>query len=473
MFFKSKRPMQRRTAVAAPNAGIERLEDRTLFATFNVTPNPDANPFLTTPIQNAVNLAVATPGPDTIIVAPGIYRESVVIPATETDLRILGPKASTVASFTSRTGTPGGTNAATLGEAVLDGTTGSNLLAGPGFTVLADRVTIAGFYIRKYVGQGNGPLGTGSGIYTSPLASGYTLRNNVLRDNSIGVYFNASGVQYSQIVGSRFERNNARFGVASAAGNGVYSDQGLQGADIEFSAFTGHRNAGVIVIGAPGAPVAPATGQARAVDVHHNQSRNDTNAFALFFGVVQGRITDNTVDITGFNEGGAIVIGGGNRNITVQSNRITGGVESGVLVAPFFGANAGINIFSNTITGRTYGVWLRGPEDGEFQVVGNRIINSRRFGILVGDVPNGGPDLVRNQGNPTGSMISRNNVSGTPLTFQYQISPGLFQQVNGFDIFDAADTPGFGTSNTGNFYHANTGRGNRPGLGSSTGPVLV
>jgi hypothetical protein len=436
---------------------VESLEARILFTTFTV--DHAVGPFFT--IGAAVAAANVNPGPDFVVVHPGVYHEQ-GITVTDNDTRISGPKTNVDARFRSLVD-PGDTDATAGGEAVLDGAnSGLGFQAdSPGFLVQADRVHIRGFYIRDFATTAAMPLGSGSAIYTDQLHSGYLIKNNIIKNNTRGVYFHSSGVQHSQIEFCRIESNNntSVLGVATPApGIGVYSDSGIKAADVEFSRFVRNENAGVII----GVVATPPVYLNRSILVHDNTSVDESNSFVQFLGVSQGRIGFNTVTLsTGLPNIGSSIYVSASKNITVNKNKITNGANSGIRISDAYGANLGINISGNTVLNRQYGIRVTGAMDGEVQITGNTIRKTNKsltfpaggslggYGILIGDAP----DEISGVGAPIHNQIFNNTVNGYSF------------MLGSFDIFDG--TVGDGSLGTGNFYHGNKiGNSNPPGLGA-------
>jgi hypothetical protein len=85
-----------------------------------------------------------------------------------------------------------------------------------GFNLVADHVVLDGFTVS---GVGSGP-----GIQTSSLYSGYAIQNTIIRDNAFGIYANTGSISQNVIRTNLINNNNANLGVAAAAGNGIYAD---------------------------------------------------------------------------------------------------------------------------------------------------------------------------------------------------------------------------------------------------------
>src|SRR5439155_16284023 len=151
-----------------------------------------ANPPGTFPTISA-GVAAASPG-DIVVVHKGIYHESVVVDK-KLDIRgaRFGKDARNHTTFSAST------------DSILDGSG----LATPGFLVMASDVRIDGFVVENFAGAPVAPpFGSGAGIFLSPLFSGYQIRNDVLINNTIGVYFASKGNHKSELHANLFKSNN-------------------------------------------------------------------------------------------------------------------------------------------------------------------------------------------------------------------------------------------------------------------------
>jgi hypothetical protein len=113
-----------------------------------------------------------------------------------------------------------------------------------------------------------------------------------------------------------------------------------------------------------------------------NSSQTDSTLVALFQ-TNGAQITCNTITNP---TGSAIYIGGGDSNITVTGNRITGGAFSAVRVANFFGdgPNSNITVTGNTLKNNAYGVnvgILSITAGDTVQVHQNNITGNSVFGV--------------------------------------------------------------------------------------------
>jgi len=226
-------------------------------------------------IQDAIK-AVADGG--TVNVAAGTYNEAVSLNKTVT---VLGAQAGVDAR--TRSGVP---------ESIV-----SNV--GGAFQISADNVTIDGFTISD---------SAGAGINIAPVASGYQVLNNVITNNSIGIYANSDGA--ALIEHNLFDANN---NPGPAGGSAIYAEN-TSGLTIEANEFRNHAENGAVIFGAV-SPTAHTNLTFKDNYVHENLS----GVFAL--GINGGLFQGNT--ITGQDGGTGLTFGGADTNIDVLENALT------------------------------------------------------------------------------------------------------------------------------------------------------
>ena len=255
-------------------------------------------------IQGAVN--AAAPG-DTVQVCNGTYNESVNVAKT---LTLKGNKAGV-----------DGTTRGTSGESIV--------VAGnaPGFNLSANGITVDGFLVKNSL----------TGLTTSNANSGYIIQNNILINNTIGLYLNTvGGAATNSLVQRNKLANNDRAG--SSSGNGLYSDQGLTNVEIAQNLFTNDPNAGIFIAANPGS---------NGIHIHDNTLRNLTNsAIVLFDNVSSVTINHNTL-VNGsrnLNGGSTIFVGGASSAVDITNNTITTPNFSGIAIR---GSASGITISGN------------------------------------------------------------------------------------------------------------------------------
>jgi len=306
-------------------------------------------------IQQAVT--AADPG-DRIRVCPGTYDETVTVPAGKHDLTIEGAKAGIDARWRRPTG-----------ESVVTSDD-----AGGVVRLLADNVVWDGFLVFDNF--------EGPGIYTSPDASGYVIRNTVFVDNGLGLYLNASGEALTKVRHNRFTANNEF--EDPTAGNGIYSDQGARCVLIVDNLFEHHNGAGILF--------ADGDQSQHCVTVEGNKSIDD-RSFATFFATSHLRVAANFVrgrprDPT---PGSAIFIGAGNHDVLVKRNYIESTGGNGIDVRDTGGDGSdgeppsNVDILKNKVReAGQHGIDVSATGADEYEVRGNLAVRSREVGIHAG-----------------------------------------------------------------------------------------
>jgi parallel beta-helix repeat protein len=307
---------------------------------------------------------------------------------------------------------------------------GSQTIQRRSIDVGANNVVIEGMTVAEVGSDGvaPGPVGPpnpdvlGTGIYLRPTHSGYEVRNNVIRDNIFGLYYNASGAIASMVEQNCFIRNNEP---GAAAGNGIYSDQGLSNASANDNSFTDHVNSAMVLTA-----VAPGN---TGLTMDGNTSTNDGGI--IVFSATNVAVTNNS-----FTNpiASSVVLGGEVSDATVSGNTVNSPF-SGVRVGAFFGFgdNGDIDIFNNSLTGTgvstAYGVRVTGGVSGALTIRDNPTITGHFRGIDVEDVdgveiernaitdfdgPCAGPDdcsAAIRVTDGTGALVSDNDISGANI----------------------------------------------------------
>ena len=300
------------------------------------TPNPCSGP---------VHLDIASNGPgvdmnfgtiqpavsaahdgDTIVVDAGTYPELVVV---DKSLSFLGAQSAVNPCG----GRPGP-------ESIVGSANGA-------FVLFANHITIDGFTVAGVTG------GYTAGIYTSGAFSGYDIRNNIVRDNVFGLYFNSNGV-FASRAGSNFFLDNNNPGAAS--GNGIYSDQGAHLVDVVNNCFVGNLNTAMLFVGGAGGT----TTSQSDLTITGNEA---DNSIALVV-TDRGTIADNRVILDPAIAGSGIFLGGGVTNVIIARNLVEHSPYSGIkaTVDPLnFGVsapNTDLTVDTNVLHDNVFGVNL-------------------------------------------------------------------------------------------------------------------
>jgi nitrous oxidase accessory protein NosD len=313
-------------------------------------------------IQSAVD--AADPG-DTIKVCPGRYEETVKV--EEPDITIKGANAGRDA-----TGHHRGR------ESIVAGVAGTMV---PGLVqLLADDITWDGFTILGAPGALDNP----PGMYTSPTASGYLIRDTIFQDNGNGIHLGASGAHPTLICRNRFVANNEFEGATGAYG--IYSNEGARQVLITANRFERH-NAAAIFLGDQGA-------QPRQQDVliEHNKSVEDLS-FATMFNSRRVRVTSNWIrarvgdkDFPG--PASAIFIGARNDDVVVQKNKVKSASGNGIDISNTGGNRTPGPAPRNVVVRRNKvahtelaGIAVSATGAGQYQILANHSRDNTRFGI--------------------------------------------------------------------------------------------
>ena len=309
-----------------------------------------------------IQAAVDEAGPGgRIRVCPGTYTETVTVPAHKHHLTIEGAKAGIDARRRSPTG--GG------GESIVAADSADGAVR-----LLADHVVWDGFRIFDNL--------EGPGMYTSPDASGYVIRNTVFVDNGLGLYLNASGKALTKVWHNRFTANN-EFEEPNA-GYGIYSDQGARCVLIADNLFERHNGAGIFF--------ADGDQPQHCVTVERNKSIRD-RSFATFFASSHVRVVANFVrgrprDPT---PGSAIFVGAGNDGILVKRNHIEATAGNGIDVRDTGGNRVdgdpprNVDVLKNKVRAAgQHGIDVSATGVGEYEVRGNVALRNVKVGIHAG-----------------------------------------------------------------------------------------
>lgn len=309
---------------------------------------------LNTSIQQGVDAAAAG---DTVKVCPGTFVENVTV---DKSITLLGARAGV--DGRNRIGS---TTESTVDPEDPDDPTAS---APATFDITADNVTLDGFLL---VGNENSPA-----IFTSATGSGYQVLNNRVTANALGLYLNASGATATVVQRNNFSANNENLGVAPAAGNGIYSDQGLKNAFIQANRFRNNINAAVIV----------AAGPADGVTASGNNSGADGVFFAAYIGS-NYRITNNVVIAS---SGSGIFFGafsGPLSGVTIQQNTVLQSSFSGIRISS---AVSAVTVVANTSNGNgDQGISVSSAVEGAATVRNNTTNSNNGDGILFSAETNG------------------------------------------------------------------------------------
>jgi len=254
-----------------------------------------------TSIQAAV--LAANPG-DRILVCPGNYVENVKVPKS---LTIVGVHPGGWTNHCQAPTVPNPTQVAILHYPPL-----GQLNPYIGFDLLADNITIGGFFIEPQLQDGL----QAAGIVSRQTFSGFHILDNVFQHNSQGAYPGSTGVFPTQVNHNCFRDNNHG---GAASGNGIYTDIGLINATIADNYFTLDQNGAIVIDTFLAKP--------SGLTITRNASVDDSS-IALFH--VQNSTVSKNFSLR--SAGSAIYVGGDTSNLQIKQNRLQDGSFNGISI---------------------------------------------------------------------------------------------------------------------------------------------
>jgi hypothetical protein len=331
----------------------------------------------TTTIQAAVD---AAPSGGTVYVCPGTYDEAVDVTK---QLTILGPQNGVDASDPASRIDP-------ADEAVVDGGGSSPFTYSSGVGGTIDGFTLTG-----------ANTGTAAGIVAlgGAGASSYSWDDNIIEDDVEGINFTTgTSAGASTIEQNRFVDNDQNPGNGTS-GTGVFFTNGPSvDVSISHNSFSGDYGDGNGIINTTGSDSCSppsTTGMTTGLVISNNTATiaaGQSNNFLVLFCTDHADVTGNTVTADASVDDSAVYIGGGDQNLTLSDNTLTGGAAgSGISMnSDFYDAGAGNVISGNTISGHSNGIVVRGDSvsgthtsyDG-FTLSDNTISGSVSDGISI------------------------------------------------------------------------------------------
>jgi hypothetical protein len=272
-----------------------------------------------TSIQDAVDAAAAG---DEIRVCPGQYNESVDVPASKPNLRLVGPAVAPSSTACYSAGTPNPSTQAII----------QDINAVAIVQLNADGVRFSRFTVRGNTSS--------AGILTDAAHSGYQVRQNRVENNVFGIHFLSSGTTLSDAEQNCVRLNNA---AGAGTGNGIFAELGLENAEIEGNSFFNQDTSAITLEGA--------AVDVDDVTVRGNNSREDDSIVALF----------NTSDVDVIsnssrrNTGSAIFLGPDNTGAGITNNSVDRAARGVRADASSFAGppSTDVTIFNNIIQNST------------------------------------------------------------------------------------------------------------------------
>ncbi len=218
----------------------------------------------------------------TVNVNAGDYFEHVVV---DKDITLLGRQAGVDAR--TRSATP---------ESIVDGT----FTSAP-FQFLADGITLDGFYVT------NGQTTLESGIHIGPGNSGYSVTNNIITNNQIGIFASSDGA--SSITQNLIFANNLP---GAAGGAGIYTESTVN-LTIDSNEITGHTVNNPVIFAST-----VATGHTGLVFTRNLVHSNDFGVFAI--SLTDALFQQNDISTAGNATG--LIIGDRSTDVDILNNTL-------------------------------------------------------------------------------------------------------------------------------------------------------
>jgi hypothetical protein len=286
----------------------------------------------------------ANPG-DRLLVCSGTYANSAG-----------GQPAANVTKSLSILGAQAGVDARARSVPTADESTLSD--ADGDFALNASEINVDGFRVIGVTG------GLGAGVNVPASGSDHRIANNIVSGNVIGINLNGAD---SAVRHNRLSANNSP---GSAAGTGIYSDQGLSNAEIDQNHITGHENAAMTLN----------AGNVAGSDIAI--TRNDViadSAILLFNSsdvLIEGNLSSGSVTH-------GIQLDGNNSDVLVRRNTLFNAADgfSAVRISDnnAFGRNTDVDVIGNDVIGDgdEFGVRVtNATHTNQLDVHFNRIVNN-------------------------------------------------------------------------------------------------
>jgi parallel beta-helix repeat protein len=375
-----------------------------------------------TTIQAAV--LAALPG-DTVRVCAGVYSGPVEV---NKPLTLLGSQPRNAKTRVAATPDP-------TQEAIVSG-----MGASSAFDLTAGNTTLDGFYVTNSDAIFQGGINVESG-------SGYNILDNVVANNSVGMYLSSDGATPSVVERNAFVSNNAGGFPSPNTGTGIDGRGPLVNTEIDHNFFQGNSDSAINLPGSTGGLI-----------VDHNDSVSDATLLVL------GESTGATVaHNTSTDTTQSALYLFGNTQLSVIHNDLAAGPSdtagSGIASAPpgIFGpgANTNINIGHNNVNGFKFGLNLQGLVAST--VNNNSVTGAAVYGVnLASGSNNNTINNNRSDSNQQGFRLAASSVNNT-LTSNRASNNTLL------DCNDQSKGPG--TSGTADFWFKDKGdTANPPGI---------
>lgn len=207
--------------------------------------------------------------------------------------------------------------------------------------------------------------GIGAGIVTSASFSGYQVLNNIVTGNPVGIFPGSTGATQAAIQFNHITDNNSAGGPA----RGINTDNSVTNLLIDQNWIDGHKGQNIVISGTDLNP-------AYAIITNNTFAQNvvDGGNGIVLFDNDGTRIDRNVMTGGAF---AAIFIGGGDTNIQIHENSITGTASYAFVIGDSGpGDNGNIDIQFNTIMNNLVGVGVFNGNPVPIEMHFNRVVNN-------------------------------------------------------------------------------------------------
>src|SRR4051794_30941766 len=236
-----------------------------------------------------------------------------------------------------------------------------------GFDVETYGVSIDGFFLH-----GDGSATPGYGTTLAETASGYTFVNNVVSAFQRGLNLGSDGLSHTVVRHNDFASNSADPPASGITKVAILAESEASDTAIDANSFSGNANRSIAILGS----------YSSGPSITGNTSSNDGSMELR--NVHQGVVSGNT--ITG-NTGAGVALSGGNADLEVSGNEVSGSTFSAINLADSGGIvpnpNSAITLVGNDLHGNTGdGISVSGGAvPGGLAVHFNRIVSNGGAGV--------------------------------------------------------------------------------------------
>ncbi len=252
-----------------------------------------------------------------------------------------------------------------------------------GVYVSAGGAVVDGFVIRKTT-----PGGSGVGVGLAASGSGYEIRNNIIQNNTMGLYMASEGTNQTKIVGNYFLANNV---AGSASGDAIYGDQRAVNILVDNNKFENNTSGSMVFVSSVYGPYGPLSN----LVVSNNTFLGKGPALSAQAAYYNGGLnTDLQVFNNQFSGGNTTSIGlrvVGVDNAQISSNTFTGYTDTDIDVQYL---STLVTIENNLLSNSARGVYVRGWTNGADVAVHQNSFTNCSVAAIVNYEPEAWPSYT-------------------------------------------------------------------------------